>query len=75
MRSDDDRYMAFLSGLRECSDCGHAYEVRDCESNSEKRCGACQVAFRLRGSDKPVGMTHQDWKWTRLFREHLNNGG
>lgn len=61
---DDDRYAAFLSGQKVCADCGHTYEVRDCESTNEIRCGSCQVAFRLRGSDKPKEMSHKDhWFW------------
>lgn len=70
--SDDDRYAAFLSGQRVCADCGHSYEVRDCESNNEIRCGACQVAFRLRGSDKEPGYDHLSWKLVLKLRKLRN---
>ena len=65
----------FMPKFEMCENCKRTFAVRDTESTTEIRCGECQVAFRLRGSDKPIGMTHQDWKWTRLFQERLNNGG
>lgn len=31
----------------------------------EVRCGDCQVAFRLKGSNKPKNISHADWVYTK----------